>query len=98
VTAVGRPAATSCAKVGPDSTATGAVGQTSRATSCSSCPLLSSMPLEQRISGMFAAGRAFEHRAHMLGRGDDQPGVAAGELGEIAGRADRRVELLAGQR
>ena len=33
VTAVGRPAATSCAKVGPDSTATGEVGQTSRATS-----------------------------------------------------------------
>ena len=30
----------------------------------------------------------------MLGRGDDQPGVAAGQLGEIAGRADRRVELL----
>ena len=33
----------------------------------------------------------------MLGRRDDQPGVAAGEVGEIAGGADRRVERHPGE-
>ena len=56
VTAVGRPAATSCAKVGPDSTATGLVGQTSRATWWSISPLPSSIPFEHRISGMSGHG------------------------------------------
>jgi hypothetical protein len=83
VTAVGRPAATSCAKVGPDSTAIGEVGQTSCATSCSSLPLRSSMPFEQRISGMSGARRAAEHRPHMLRRGHHQPGVRFGKVEKL---------------
>ena len=92
------PRATSCAKVGPESTAIGAFGQASRATSWSSSPLLSSMPLEHRISGLSQSGaRSSTARMCCAGR-DDQPGVALVEFGEVArsrgspGRAGRRRE------
>ena len=45
VTAVGSPAATSCANVGPDSTAISLAGAASRATSCMARPVPASIPL-----------------------------------------------------
>ena len=41
--------------------------------------------------------RLSEHGAHVLGRGYDQPGVAAVQIGKFRRRADRWVERDAGQ-
>ncbi len=56
VIAVGRPAATSCAKVGPDSTACGRCGARSRAMSIGKAKLPASIPLLQKISGASPTG------------------------------------------
>src|SRR3546814_9128726 len=56
VTAVGRPAATSCAKVGPDRTAMGAPGWTLAATSDINLCEPASIPLAQRMSGRLPTG------------------------------------------
>ena len=58
VIAVGRPLATSCAKVGPERTATGEPGRTARATSCIKRPVPSSIPLAQSTSGWPPADKA----------------------------------------
>ena len=91
MTAVGRPAATSCAKVGPDSTARLAPGAASCATSPISRPVPASIPLAQSTRSRGAVGQAGEHRRKEL-RGDDrQQHRHIGQIGQIAGRADRRV-------
>ena len=51
VTAVGRPLATSMAKLGPDITAGIASGSSSASTSVMNLPVASSIPLEQRTTG-----------------------------------------------
>src|SRR3546814_9357187 len=56
VTAVGRPTATSCAKVGPDRTAMGAPGWTLAATSDINLCEPASIPLEQSMSGRLPTG------------------------------------------
>ena len=63
-----------------------------RAAALPQCP-------SNRGSAACRARAAPQHRAHMLGRRDHQPGVAIREVGEIAGRADRRIErpALAGK-
>ena len=78
-------------KSGPTAPPPASSGSISRATSCISLPAASSMPLAQRMSGMSRAGRAREHGAHVLGRRDDQPGVAADR-----GRQRSAVARIAG--
>ena len=57
-TAVGRPRATSAAKLGPDNTAIAASGRVSAKTSVIKAPVASSKPLAQTTSGVDPAGSA----------------------------------------
>ena len=95
VTAVGRPGATSWAKVGPgqhrDRRSRGRPRARPRGAACRCA---SSMPFEQRTSGLPRARRLLEHGAHVLRRRDHQPGVAAIELAQdrrSRGSRDRAV-------
>ena len=94
VTAVGRPAATSCAKVGPDSTAIGASGCASRATSDISRRVPASIPFAQRTSACRPTG-AVASTARMCCAGvttsnaSQPPRSARSPVARIAGRSGR---------
>ena len=87
---VGRPRATSPAKLGPDSTAGAACGMVSASTSVISFSEPCSMPLEQSTIGRPGArvgGEGGQRRAQVLGRRHGQDQVAVGQVGEVAGGA-----------
>ena len=101
VTAVGRPRATSAAKLGPDSTANGRRRQHLGADLRHRLQRAGLDPLgakQQRQPRRQHAAQALEHAAQELRRHDEQRRVGAGDRRvEVAGRGDRRVERDAGQ-
>ena len=97
--AVGNPAPTSRAKVGPDSTATARCDpSTSRATWWGSRPVSSSKPLvaqASRMSGVRSGCDLLQHRAESMARHDDQHIARTGQRrGEIR-LDDERARKLA---
>ena len=100
VTAVGRPLATSSAKLGPESTAGGCAGRTSAITSLRKSPVARSMPLAQtpaahrRAIMRPARGRCLAHRLRRHGE-KDRFGIR--DISERGGRHEIGRKRHAGQ-